>query len=40
MDQKPSTARTRPILRVAAGVTAGAVLGIAYSFVSRALGAT
>ena len=32
MDQKPSRARMRPFLRVAAGVTAGAVLGIAYSF--------
>jgi hypothetical protein len=40
MDQKPSTVRTRPFLRVAAGVAAGAALGVAYSFVSRALGAT
>ena len=32
--------RKTPVLRVLAGVAAGAAIGIAYSFVSRALGST
>ncbi len=34
------TKRSKTVVRLVTGLAAGAVLGIAYSFVSRALGST